>query len=396
MDCKRRLLVGGRVLIGFNAQRLAGQRFGVGRYVEYMIRYWGEMLTADEAMTVYLRKPLAHDEAAALNMPSNVRTVVTPSHRSGIPWENWHLRRMSRNADVLFCPAYSAPIGYRRPLVVATHSVNEIQDGTHAWWYTHTYGRLYRHSARIADAVIVPSTGTRDQVAERYRVPLERMVIVEQGADDAFQPVVDPAQLAATRTQFFGADRPYILFVGKCSERRNVLGLIRAFAALRRDRNIPHGLVLFGPNLHHLPITELARELGVANDVVQTDGHVASHRDLVPVYGAADLFVHPSEFEGWSMTTIEAMACGTPVIAADRGGLGEVARGHAFMLADPSVDAITDAMRQVLESPTLQADLRRRALARAAGLRWSVATRQTLAVVRDVGRGHFSPSGSAT
>jgi glycosyltransferase involved in cell wall biosynthesis len=169
---------------------------------------------------------------------------------------------------------------------------------------------------------------------------------------------------------------------------------VRAFARLREEQNIPHGLLLFGPNQEGLPLEELCRELGVTEHVVQTDGRVAQHSDLVPIYAAADIFVHPSTFEGWSITTVEAMACGTAVIAADRGGLGEVARGHAYMIADPSVDALVDAISRVLGDDELRQDLQRRARARGQELSWSSITRQTLQVVRDVAREprHHAPS----
>ncbi len=372
--------------IAFNAQRLASQRFGVGRYVEYMLRYWSTMLSPDDQLDVYFRHRPDTSELADLSIGGNVRPIVRASRLSGLPWENIYLHAAARSADVLFCPAYSAPIGYRGRLVVATHSVNELHAASHSQWYRHTYGRLYRYAAQRADAVVVTSEGTRQQLSALYRVPLERISVVEQGADDAFVPISDPGILAATRQQLTGSDRPYILFVGKCSVRRNIPALIEAFAAVRRELRIPHALVLFGPNPHGLPLMEIAARAGVRDDVLQTDGRVDSHAALIPIYSAADVFVHPSEFEGWSMTTIEAMACGVPVIASDRGGLGELARGHAHMLDDPSPDTIAGALKRVLTDHLYRSELRALSLQRAQGLRWSVATRQTLDVVSRVAR----------
>lgn len=370
--------------IGFNGHRLAGQRLGVGRYIEYMLRYWGGMLGPAEEVELFLRRPLDPAARAELGLPASIHETVLGPDVSGIVWENLALRRQARRLDVLFCPAYTAPVGYRRPFVVATHSVNEVEPGARQPLHDATYARLYRHCARRADAVIVPAEVTRQAVVERYGVPEERVAVVHQGADDAFRPIDDSAVLRATRARYFGTGRPYILFVGKCSVRRNIPILVRAYAELRRARGIPHGLLLFGPNHEGLPLAELCRELGVAGDVVQTDGRVAHHADLIPVYAAADVFVHPSTFEGWSITTVEAMACGTAVVAADRGGLGEVARGHALMVADPSVDALVDAIGRVLEDDVLRQDLRRRARARGCALGWREMTRQTLDVLRDV------------
>jgi glycosyltransferase involved in cell wall biosynthesis len=366
--------------IAFNGQRLAGQRLGVGRYIEYMLRHWARLVQADEEVTVFVRRPLESD---LQDLHPNVRTVLLDSRMSGIPWENLRLSRAASAHDVLFCPAYSGPVSFTGRTVVATHSVNEATPGLHTWSYRQTYARLFRHCARRATRVIVPSTAIRDAVVEHYRVAAEHVAIIPQGADDAFQPVTDEAAKRAVRERYFGADRPFVLFVGKANSRRNIPMLVRAFAQLRTARRIPHGLLLFGPLTDGLPLADLCRELGVADDVVQTDGKVERHTDLVPIYSAADLFVHPSEQEGWSITTVEAMACGTPVIAADRGGLGEVARGHALMLDTPSVDALVDAMARVLDDSALRADLARRALARGRQLSWSNITRDTLQVVRE-------------
>lgn len=370
--------------IAFNGQRLEGQRLGVGRYVEYLLRHWAGMLEPDEEISLFVRRPLADDLG---ELHPHLRPVLLESRLDGIPWENLRLRGPARRHDVLFCPAYTGPVAYRGPLVVATHSVNEIVPGLESLRYEHTYARLHRHCARAADRVIVPAEVTRDAVVERYGVPVERIAVIPQGADGTFRPITDPDVLGEVRRRFFGVDRPYLLFVGKCSTRRNIPMLVRAFAELRASRGIPHGLLLFGPNHMGLPLEELCRELGVTDDVVQTDGRVERHSDLVPIYAAADVFVHPSEFEGWSMTTVEAMACGTPVVAADRGGLGEVARGHALMVADPSVSALVDAIGRVLDDEALRSDLTARALARASELSWSSIAGQTLAVVREVAAG---------
>ena len=370
--------------IGFNAQRLAGQRLGVGRYIEYMVRHWANRLRDDEDLTLYVRRPL---EPIATSKPAQVHTVLRASRMSGIPWENLQLRRAARKDDILFCPAYTGPVFPPVKTVVATHSVTEVEPGLNTWKYKQSYSRLFALCARQAEAVIVPSEITRESVIDYYKVRPDRVVVVPQGADDAFRPGTSADVLSATRTRFFGADRPYILYVGKCSARRNIPGLIEAFAILKRTHRIPHGLLLFGPNHLGLPLDEVCRKLGVVDDVVQTDGVVAKHTDLIPVYSAADVFVHPSEYEGWSMTTVEAMACGTAVVAANRGGLGEVARGHALMVDNPTAEALAEAIGRVLEDTALRKDLQTRARARGEALNWTTLAGNTLEIVRNAASG---------
>ncbi|MNQ41933.1 Mannosylfructose-phosphate synthase [compost metagenome] len=369
--------------IAVNGQRLAGQRFGVGRYIEYMLRHWATQLEGDETVSLFVRRPLDEDLAS---LSPRIQPVLLDSGMSGLPWETLRLRGAAASQDVLFCPAYTAPLAYPGRMVVATHSVNEVQSAAHSWVYRQTHSRLHRACARRADAVIVPAQSTRDLVVDHYGVSPERIAIVHQGTDDAFSPIEDEALLSAVRTRFFGHDRPYILFVGKCSARRNIPMLLEAFARLRATRNIPHGLLLFGPCPPDLPLADLCEKLGITNHVVQTDGVIEHHADIVPVYAAASVFVHPSEYEGWSMTTVEALACGVAVVAADRGGLGEVARGHALMVT-PEREALSDAIGRVLEDDDLRRDLQRRGRERGRSLRWSENARQTLDVLRSVAMG---------
>ncbi len=371
--------------IAFNGQRLAGQRLGVGRYIEYMLRYWSRMLDPSEEMTLFLRRRLDDESLNYLQLSDRIRPKVLGPDISGIAWENLRLGPASAKTDVLFCPAYTAPMVPRVPLVVATHSVNEIQPSAQSRWHPHTYGRLYRQSARNAEVVIAPCETTKTDIAEAYGIAADRIEVVEQGSDDSFRPIDDPTRLRKVRERFFGGDRPYLLFVGKCSTRRNIPMLLQAFANLKRAHAIPHGLLLFGPAPDSLPLSELCTELGIADSVVQDDGLIRNHADLVEIYSAAELFVHPSEFEGWSMTTVEAMACGAPVVAVNRGGLGEVARGHALMIEQPTVESLADAIYRVVSDDELRSSLRSKSLARGASLRWSDTTRRTLEIVRAVG-----------
>lgn len=370
--------------IAFNAQRLAGQRLGVGRYIEYMVRHWVGLLEAEDELSLFLRRPLLN---FSIPLNNRVQAVTLDSRLVGVPWENLRLRRAAASHDVLFCPAYSAPVAFPRPTVVAVHSVTEFEPGLDSWWYRQTYSRLYAHCARAAAGVIVPSEVTKETVVERYHVPRDRVAVIPQGADNIFRPGTPPDVLRAVRQRFFGGDRPYILFVGKCSPRRNIPRLIEAFAELKAREHIPHGLLLFGPNHLGLPLSDICHRLGVHNDVVQTDGTVQEHADLVPIYSAADLFVHPSENEGWSMTTVEAMACGTPVVAMDRGGLAEVARGHALMIQEASIATLAEAMGKVILDREMHKQLGSAARARGAALNWSSITRATLEVVRNAAKG---------
>lgn len=366
---------------GVDAIRLSGQRFGIGRYIEYLLKHWNTLLEPSERMVVFARDPF---DKEALGLSDAFEVRVLPSRMGGVLWEHAVLARHWREVDVLFGPSYTVPLNYRGRSVVATHSVNEVQQSAHTRWYDLTWKQRNRMSARKADAVIVPSESARQHVIDVYAIPPDRIDIVPEGVDDSFMPVEDQDVLRKTRERFFGEDRPYILFVGKFSQRRNIPALIRAFGELKRRNGLPHGLLLYGANVHGLPIEEITREAGVSDSVVQINETLADHRDIIPVYSAADLYAFPSAYEGFSLTVCEAMACGTPVVTVNRGAVAEIVNGAAMTVEEPDVPSLADAMERVLRDRELHSSLRAKALERSKLFRFRDCARGTLDVLRRV------------
>jgi glycosyltransferase involved in cell wall biosynthesis len=369
------------VNFGVNGFRLSGQRLGIGRYIEYLLKHWDAMLEPGERVIVYVRNAFDKD---SLGLSDSFAVRELGSRLNGIAWENLVLARHWRETDVLFCPSYTAPLNYRGRLVVATHSVNEAEPTTHPWWYHLTYRQRYKFCARRADAVIVPSETTRGHVEKLYGVRPERITIVAEGAPNSFAPVRDERVLVETRRRYLGDDVPYVLFVGKMSQRRNIPALLEAFSRVKKADGIPHKLLLFGPNVLDLPLDRLVARLGIAESVIQTDGLIARHEDILPVYSGADLFVHPTAAEGFSLTIVEAMACGLPVVTVGRGAVAEIVDGAALTVDAPIPDQLEAAIRRVLSNETLRRELGAKALERSKLFRLEATARGTLDVMRRV------------
>jgi glycosyltransferase involved in cell wall biosynthesis len=235
--------------------------------------------------------------------------------------------------------------------------------------------------------VIVPSQSVKDDIQEAYAISAAKIDIVPQGADDGFRPVEDVEMLRRTRIEQLGEDHPYVVFVGKLSQRRNIPMLLQAFADLvRRRPELPHRLLLFGPNHLNLPLAELSRELGIADRVVQTDGHLEHHHDLTRIYSAADAYISASAYEGFSITVVEAMACGAPVIGVNRAAFGEIVDGAGHLIDEPTVEGLAGALERVLTDDQYRAELRARGLERSRSFRWEDNARRTLEILREVAR----------
>ena len=368
---------------GVNMRRLEGQRLGIGRYLENLLRHWGTSLSSGENMVLYLREQLREQDNWIRN---TFETEVVGPRLTGMAWENISLPPKLKDVDLFFGPSYSLPLAFKGPTVVATHSHNELAPGAHSWWYHLTYTQLYKRSAEKARKVIVPSPAVLEGVHHHYGIPYEKLEVVREGAPDNFTPVTDAEVLRKTRLEYTGSDKPYILFVGKFSARRNIPLLIRAFAQLKKRHSIEHNLLLLGPNHLNLPLDELIDELGVRDSVTVTNRSFANHDDIIPVFSAADLYAFPSLNEGASNTTVEAMACGAPVVAGRCEALSDIVEGSGILIDNVTEDSLYSALAQPLLDRALWSGMRERGLAKAATLRWGTTAQRTLDIMREATR----------
>ncbi len=235
-------------------------------------------------------------------------------------------------------------------------------------------------TVRRAAAVLTLSEFSKHDIVRRYSVPSEKVVVAPCAADPMYQPLRDPARLAAICDKY-GTGERFILCVGNLQPRKNLKTLITAYVRLRRAGTMRHKLVLVGREAWlHEDIFAAARDSGYAEELVFT-GYVPDE-DLVALYNAAELFVYPSLFEGFGLPPLEAMACGTPVVTGNTSALPETV-GDAALTVDPyDAEALAGAMARVLGDAVLRADLSARGLERAAAFSWA----DTATIIREVYR----------
>jgi glycosyltransferase involved in cell wall biosynthesis len=237
---------------------------------------------------------------------------------------------------------------------------------------------MTRLSARVADAVIVPSQAVRADVVRILGLPSERVFAIPEAAGPAFRPQ-DASAIEAVRRRY-GLDGPFVLSVGSLEPGKNRERLLQAFARMRA-RGLEHMLVVAGQRAWRYEGDEpLAQRLGLAGSV-RFLGHVPQ-ADLPALYSAADLFAFPSLYEGFGLPALEAMACGTPVVASNVSAVPEVVGDAALQVSPLDVEALAGAMERVLRDERLRADLRERGLKRAARFSWEETARRTAEVYK--------------
>lgn len=237
---------------------------------------------------------------------------------------------------------------------------------------------------RYDDWVITSSEATRRDLAELCRVDRGRVFVIPLAADpNTFHPRVDTSRAAALRKRFGIGDAPYLLALNAHELRKNMDAAVRAFGRAVRDGAVDLALVIAGPPSAAAAIQNARAEAAARGARVILAGFVPDD-DLAALYGGALAFVYPSLYEGFGLPALEAMQCGTPVIAGRVASLPEVV-GDAGLLVDLNdPEALYRAMLELYRDAALRQRLSVLSLRRAAEFSWDRCTRQTLDAYRAV------------
>jgi glycosyltransferase involved in cell wall biosynthesis len=377
--------------IGLDYTAGINQGAGIGRYTRSLVRALAEIDAENRYVLFYaaeeggdprwsseLAELLAtHSNFSAVRAPLPARAMTIAWHRLHLPWP---VDRMIGRVDVFHSPDFVAVPQLRGRSIVTVHDLSYLTTPECADPSLRAYlKRAVWQSVRKADAVVAVSENTRRDLARLLRLPENRLRVVPNGIDEQFRPVGDESAITAIR-QKIGVEEPFILSVGTLEPRKNLVRLLEAFSGLA-GQGLEHKLVLAGrKGWLYQPILEAAAPLQRAGRVVLVD--FVGDDNLPALYSAAEAFVYPSLYEGFGLPPLEAMACGTPVVASNTSSLPEVL-GEAALLVEPhDVAAIASSMRQVLTDADLRARLIAAGLEQARRFTWRVAAERLIGLYR--------------
>ena len=361
--------------IGIDGRAFASPAPGIRRYVRGLTR---ALLALGEPLELVA---LGGNDSSAI--PAGTRHVAEPPHPpTNLGWTLIGVPRAAGRAkvDVIHAPAYTAPFWAPAPVVLTIHDVSYERQPQ--WYpYKRDWARraFYRQSAAAAAHILTDSLFSASEIAAAYGVRAERMTVTPLGVDEAFAPAD-----AGTAVELPpGVIPPYLLHVGDLHERRNLKMLTDALLAARRTGMPALSLVLAGTDCGVGPTLCAMAEQAGAREAVVLLGSITERR-LRSLYRGAEALAYPSLYEGFGLPLIEAMACGTPVIASHVTSIPEVV-GDAGLLLDPAdTNAWTMAILEVANDQHVRARLRAAGLRRAAEFTWERTARLTLEAYRRV------------
>ena len=370
------------MLVGINAQKLFVTRdyrnAGISRYIGSIASRLPDV-PGDERYLLYTNEGLRRwpgVEGPRLRIMPSLFPTTAPIAR--ILWEQLVLPAlaMKNGLDLLHCPLNVQPVTVACPVVLTIHDLTFIHYPDRFSVVKRRYlATLTRYSARRARRILADSAATRDDVVQAFGIPADRVDVVYPAYDSDFRPYdLGDAQDAAALTEFrrrHGLAERVIFYQGTLEPRKNVDRLVHAYARLV-ERGLPHQLVLAGGKGWQYEAIFAAIEQHGLQRRVLLPGYVP--REEQPLwYNSAELFVYPSQYEGFGLPPLEAMACGVPVVTSNASSLPEVVGSAGTTVNVDNVEALAEAMVAVLLDPYKAQAMREAGLQRAATFTWEAA-----------------------
>ncbi len=354
---------------------------GSGQYTRCLIR---ELVALETEYTLFLprHKPGTGDPHHRLITPFSQNENLAK-----LWFEQVSFPRACQRMDVAHVPYFAPPLFSSTPTVVTIHDlIPLILPAYEGSLSVRLYTGLVSLAAKRAQAIITDSHSSKRDILRLLEIPPERVYIIPLAADERFKPGVGTAELDRVRRKY-SLPREFILYLGGFDQRKNIGTLFNGFKGVKERLGEKCPLVIAG----QLPDQDtaffphprrLAEEAGVS-EAVRFIGWVPEE-EKPALYRLSALFVYPSLYEGFGLPPLEAMACGTPVIASNAASLPEVV-GDGGVLVDPrEPEAWAEAMVALLTNPQKREELSAKAVEQAQKFSWRKTARETLELYKQV------------
>lgn len=426
------------MIIGIDASRAnKDHKTGTEWYAYYLIR-WLAKLDSKNKYILYTDKPLS---GGLLNLKTEQHyneseTSVAEYDKKGfqklksphnnfrakiLKWPFSHLwtqgglslEMLLHKPDILFVPAHTLPFIHPKKSVVTIHDIGFERElrlflreemgsyGRKRRKIINIFVRLFtlgKYSANTIDylkwstkfavkraaKIITVSNFSKSEMRQLYKFPDSKVKVIYNGYNEfLYQRISDTVAVKSVLDKY-GLKQPYLMYVGRIEKKKNISLLIEAFAIFKeKNPHLNHKLLLVGDASFGYDETKyMIREFDLVQDVFMP-GWLAEE-DLPYLYSGAFSFVFPSNYEGFGIPLLQAMACGVPIIASDSSSIPEVVLDAAYLFNPKYALSIAEAIEKVISNRELRKSLVEKGYKRVKNFSWEKSAQETLALLNSL------------
>ncbi|MBI2411051.1 MAG: glycosyltransferase family 4 protein [Candidatus Kerfeldbacteria bacterium] len=362
------------MIIGIDASRANSlTRTGTEWYSYHVIQELKKLIPAEHEVVLYSKEPLRADLA---DLPAHWRSRVL-HWPPKLLWTQFRLslEMLLHRPDVLYIPAHTIPLIHPKKIALVVHDVGfERQTELYSTKEKAYHRFAMKLAVKYATSIITVSAFSKSEIVDVYHIDPKRITVIFNGLNNY---EYDSASIPfSSLEQRLHIRKPYLLFIGRVEQKKNIPFLIDIFAILKTQYHFSGQLILAGsPGFGHDDVMNRIAAHQLKQDVIQT-GWIEEH-ELRTLMQNATLFVFPSAYEGFGIPILEAMQAGIPVVCSAIPALQEVGGEAACYMDIHSSHSAAEKINALLAAPDQMMTLRQKGTERVKQFSWSATAAQT-------------------
>ncbi|OGJ43023.1 hypothetical protein A3B60_03795 [Candidatus Peregrinibacteria bacterium RIFCSPLOWO2_01_FULL_39_12] len=345
--------------IGIDCRIFSPRFTGLGRYTSELVNRIVKLnneLVYPHTIVLFFNSA----EYQTYKTPKNVEKILVNAKHYSIKEQTIFLYKLYKaHLDLAFFPHFNAPIFYGKPYVVTIHDLTlSFFHGRKMtkWYHRLAYNLTIKNVTKKAKKIFTISKNTKQDLVEILNIDPEKIEVIYNGVSPIFRFMDDPIAPAKTLKKY-KIKQQFLLYAGVWRSHKNLARLIEAFSILKKEKRLNLQLVITGkPDPYYPEVKNTVKKLNLQEDVIFTG--LVDEEELLHLYNAAHIFVFPSLYEGFGLPPLEAMRCGTPVVASNISSIPEICgRENAVFFNPYNIKDIAEKIELVYKDPDLQAKL---------------------------------------
>lgn len=369
--------------IGIDCRMYSSTFTGIGRYTHELVQQFIKLNKKHE-LVLFFNNPeyskFTIPKTLPKTLPKNIKKVLVNAKHYSFSEQTKFLKILYKEKlNIMHFTHFNVPIFYRRPYIVTIHDLTlSLFPGQKMtkWYHRLAYNLTIKNATKTAKKIIAVSKNTKIDLMHYLKIPAKKIEVIYNGINPNFKFIKNP-NLFKNTLKKFNIAKQFLLYTGVWRSHKNIPRLIKAFYILKNAKNLKLQLVITGNSDSFYPeIKQTVKALHLQDDVI-FPGLVAE-KELVHLYNAAFIYVFPSLYEGFGFPPLEAMKCGTPVVASNTSSIPEICgRDNALFFNPYDIKDITEKIDMLYKNTDLQAKLINNGLTHAEKFSWEKTAKST-------------------